>query len=150
MSIIGYVFGGMSIAFLLIIMGKSRSSDALKIMLSITALGYLGAAVAAPHLIPTVITLNVVTFLRVTFFDFLRTGGSSVSRHTQRVLSKSFNSSWVTCLMVALGMWISYGSDIAVKTILAWPLFFVVEYAWRRHLAYRTQKWLDKSARPLR
>lgn len=145
MSIIGYVFGGLSIAFLLIIMGKSRSSDALKIVLTITALGYLGCAVAAPHLVPAVIIFNVIAFLRVTFFDFLRTGGSSVSRHTQRVAGKSFSSSWMTCLMAALGIWIAYGGDVAVKTILAWPLFFAIEYGWRRHFAYRTQKWLDKS-----
>lgn len=143
MSMIGYILGGMFIAFLIVIMGRGAMS--LKIVVSITALTYLAVAAYAPHLVPAVIVLNVISFLRVMFFDFLKTGGSSVSRHTERVGSKSFNSSWFTCLFVAAGFWICYGSDVALKTVMAWPLFFAVEYGWRRHLAYRTQKWLDKS-----
>ena len=82
----------------------------------------------------TILAFILVGLVRFFFHDFLATAGSSVSRHTRDVLSKSLTASIFTAIMLGALLAISslFSAATAMTAVYAMPVLFVVEFGWRQ------------------
>ena len=82
----------------------------------------------------TIVAFILVGLVRWFFHDFLATAGSSVSRHTRDVLSKSLTASIFTGIMIAalLAIFSLFSAATAMTAVYAWPVLFVVEFGLRQ------------------
>ncbi|MBS1991963.1 MAG: hypothetical protein JSS86_11325 [Cyanobacteria bacterium SZAS LIN-2] len=146
MSIIGYIFCGVHVAAaLFLLLASKRANHAVPYTLFFLGLGdaYFAAS-DAPSGVLALSVLEVVAIVRLVLNGgILSTAGSSVSRHTVKVFSKSFWASFFTCLLTSLLFLITLQVTFAKYAILAFPAFFAVEYAFRLRRAAKAQAFID-------
>jgi len=147
MNIVAYILCGLHLVLLLLLVFNRRTKVGLKIAPALVAGAYLVVAGTASHLVAPLIVLEVVACVRFVFHDFLPSAGSSVSRHTERVFSKSLWASLFTWLMACALMAFTFDATMIKATFAAGPLFFFVEYVLRLRRSFATQAFLDRTGK---
>ncbi|MBS2010244.1 MAG: hypothetical protein JST01_24555 [Cyanobacteria bacterium SZAS TMP-1] len=146
MSIIGYILCGVHVAVaLFLLVAAKRASRLLPTSIFFLGLGYAYcAAHEAPLGVLALVVLEIVGVVRLVLNGgIFSTAGSSISRHTVNVFSKSFWASFFTCLFTALLFLLAFQPTLAKYTISVFPTFFVLEYAFRLRRAARAKAFID-------
>jgi len=145
MAIFAYILFGVHILLLLPLFLRKQSNATMPTVMFFIAGTYFVLAMEAPQLVAPFAVLEFVAFVRFVFKGFFSTAGSSVSRHTLKVFSKSFWASFFTWLMTCGLMGLTFDASMVWATVYAWPVFFAAEYALRRYRAYKVQRYLDRT-----
>jgi|GEM_PF-3419753 len=144
MATFAYILFGAHLVLLLPLIFRKQSSATMPTVMFLIAVTYFVLAMEAPQMVAPFLVLEFVAFVRFVLTGFFSTAGSSISRHTMRVFSKSFWSSFFTWLLTCGLMGLTFNAGMVWTTIYSWPVFFVAEYALRRYRAYKVQRYLDR------